>query len=80
MQKTINLAWHQKNKLPEKSTMRERIDWHMAHAANCACRPMPPSVREAMKEDGFVPQSRDKVSVAQPSRSRRRTSAKPKSR
>ncbi len=80
MQRTINLAWHQKNKLSDKASMPERIAWHMEHTANCACRPMPPSVRQAMKEDGFVPQSRDKVRVAQPSKSRRSTSARPKSR
>lgn len=76
MQKTINAAWHAKHKLARNASLEERLDWHLAHAANCACRPMPPSIREAAAKA----HGRPRMSADQPSKSRRARSPKPKSR
>ena len=37
----MNREWHDMHKMPEKATVNERIQWHMEHAKNCACRPIP---------------------------------------
>ena len=37
----LNAEWHLKNKMPEKATLDQRIEWHLEHVKNCACRPMP---------------------------------------
>ncbi len=50
----INRRWHEEHKMPPNANMQERIDWHMAHAANCACRPIPPTVLRAMDERGLL--------------------------
>jgi len=41
-----NRLWHERNRMPRNPTPQQRIDWHVAHAANCACRPMPKGVVE----------------------------------
>jgi hypothetical protein len=40
----MNKEWHAKNKMPEKATLKERIDWHVRHQKSCACRGMPKSL------------------------------------
>ncbi len=39
-----NKAWHEQNPMPPRATAQQRIDWHVAHAANCTCRSIPPGV------------------------------------
>jgi hypothetical protein len=46
----MNRSWHEKHPMPSRATMAQRIKWHRAHAKHCACRPIPRSVREAMRE------------------------------
>ena len=36
----INKEWHLGNQMPKNATPRERLDWHLAHAKACACRPL----------------------------------------
>ncbi|WP_338721752.1 hypothetical protein [Devosia sp. XK-2] len=50
----INRQWHEEHKMPPNARMDERIDWHMAHAAQCGCRPIPPSVLKAMEQRGLL--------------------------
>lgn len=50
----INKAWHEAHKMPPNAKIDERIDWHMAHAANCGCRPIPDSVLKAMDKRGLL--------------------------
>jgi hypothetical protein len=45
-----NKAWHEMNPMPRNATVQQRIDWHIAHADACGCRPMPPSIRELVEE------------------------------
>jgi len=40
----MNKEWHAKNKMPERATLKERIDWHVRHQRFCACREMPKSL------------------------------------
>ena len=36
--------------MPANATLDQRIQWHIQHAAACACREMPPSIREEIKK------------------------------
>jgi hypothetical protein len=36
------------NRMPKNPTAQQRIDWHVAHAANCACRPIPQGLTALM--------------------------------
>jgi len=36
----INGKWHKAHKMPKNPTLEQRINWHIAHAKNCDCRPM----------------------------------------
>lgn len=40
---TTNCLWHEQNRTPKNPTAQQRIGWHGAHAAHCACRPIPES-------------------------------------
>jgi hypothetical protein len=40
----MNKEWHAKNKMPERATLQERIEWHVRHQRFCACRAMPKSL------------------------------------
>ena len=40
----MNKLWHSKNKMPPNATLNERIDWHLKHQKNCACREIPKSL------------------------------------
>jgi hypothetical protein len=37
----MNAAWHRAHRMPTRATADQRLDWHLAHAHHCACRPMP---------------------------------------
>ena len=50
----INREWHLTHPMPPKPTMEDRIDWHLAHAANCSCREMPESIRKEIEARGLV--------------------------
>jgi hypothetical protein len=34
----INKEWHLENRMPKNPTFEQRMQWHIAHAANCDCR------------------------------------------
>ena len=50
----INKEWHEKNKMPEKATEEQRIEWHLEHVKYCACRPIPKGVIEIMKKKNIT--------------------------
>jgi hypothetical protein len=35
---TINVDWHNANKMPKNATLDQRVDWHLAHLKACSCR------------------------------------------
>lgn len=50
----LNREWHLAHVMPRNATLEERLNWHLAHAANCACREMPPSIRKELEARGLV--------------------------
>lgn len=44
-----NAAWHRDHRMPPGATLDERVHWHLAHQRACSCRPMPPSIVEAIR-------------------------------
>jgi len=48
----MNREWHEKHPMPANPNLQQRIAWHIAHAAECGCRDIPESVRQALEERG----------------------------
>ena len=44
----MNAEWHRKNRMPARATLRQRTKWHLEHARECGCRPIPGSVLDAV--------------------------------
>ena len=40
----MNAVWHDAHPMPPRATLAQRVDWHVAHARACECRPMPADV------------------------------------
>jgi len=36
-----NTEWHQKHMLPKKSSLQEKVSWHLDHAKHCGCTRIP---------------------------------------
>ncbi len=47
-----NARWHAAHRMPANASLGQRVTWHLAHAANCACRPMPATVVAELKRRG----------------------------
>ena len=66
----INAKWHQKNKMPARATLNQRIQWHADHARECGCRPIPHSIKDKMNERkpklvvGILVRNKDKFLLA----------------
>ena len=39
--------------MPVKTTMEQRLEWHLEHAKYCGCRPIPVKVTEEMEKRGI---------------------------
>jgi hypothetical protein len=37
----MNGPWHERHPMPKRATLAQRVAWHRAHQAHCACRPIP---------------------------------------
>jgi hypothetical protein len=59
----LNRDWHHRHVMPEAASVDERVKWHLEHAKQCGCRPIPATVLQEMTRSG----------VALPSASRGRT-------
>ena len=46
----MNKPWHDEHPMPKKATLEQRIQWHVEHQKNCACREMPTAIQKAVKE------------------------------
>ncbi|MBI2649971.1 hypothetical protein HYX04_01515 [Candidatus Woesearchaeota archaeon] len=46
----INNEWHKKNKMPKNPSKEERVKWHLEHAKNCSCRPIPVKLLAEIKK------------------------------
>lgn len=51
---TTNKKWHQQNAMPRNPSEVQRIKWHLAHARNCKCRPIPRGVLALMQARGIL--------------------------
>lgn len=47
-----NREWHETHRLGSGASMDKRIEWHLEHVQNCACRPIPDGVLRAMEKRG----------------------------
>jgi hypothetical protein len=45
----MNSRWHAAHRMPMGATLDQRVKWHLAHAENCACRPIPVTVVAELK-------------------------------
>jgi hypothetical protein len=50
----INSGWHDRNRMPEGATFEQRLDWHLAHARSCNCRPAPPKIAAELRKRGLL--------------------------
>jgi hypothetical protein len=46
----MNKEWHKQHTMPTRATEKERIEWHLEHTKNCACRPFPPGLMAKLSE------------------------------
>lgn len=49
----LNRVWHLAHPMPKNPSFEERVEWHIAHQKNCACRPVPGRLAEEMKKRGI---------------------------
>jgi hypothetical protein len=49
----INAAWHRSHPMPRNPTLDQRIEWHIAHAKHCGCRPIAGKLRDEMVKRGI---------------------------
>jgi hypothetical protein len=50
----MNKLWHDRNKMPPKATLEQRIEWHCKHQIHCACREVPKNL-VALRPERFGP-------------------------
>jgi hypothetical protein len=51
----VNATWHHRHPMPKNATLEERVEWHQAHAAACACRTIPATVLRELSRRGIKP-------------------------
>jgi hypothetical protein len=39
--------------MPQNATKKQRAEWHYAHAQNCGCRALTPSIVSLLKSQGL---------------------------
>ena len=42
----MNEGWHSAHPMPKNPTIDERVDWHLEHAKDCGCRPIPETISQ----------------------------------
>ncbi len=50
----LNREWHLAHRMPKNPSYEQRLEWHAAHAANCACREMPETLRVELVRRGLM--------------------------
>lgn len=51
MDMAINAEWHARHPMPTRATMQQRAKWHIEHAKQCACRPIPATVESYLRRE-----------------------------
>ena len=69
-----NREWHKRNRMPARATLEQRVAWHKAHAQNCGCRPVPPTIASliASAKNGKLQTKRTPATGSPPPRQRKR--------
>jgi hypothetical protein len=49
----INKEWHLNHPMPQNPTFEQRVEWHLEHQKNCACRPIASKLAGEMREKGI---------------------------
>lgn len=50
----LNREWHLAHPMPMKSTLDQRVAWHLEHLQNCACRKdLPPTIQKELERQGI---------------------------
>lgn len=49
-----NQAWHRNHRLSQCASAVEAIAWHLRHAANCGCQPIPEAVMAELDHRAIV--------------------------
>ncbi len=49
----MNREWHPAHVLGSNAPMDRRVEWHVAHARECACAPVPASVLAEIQARGL---------------------------
>ena len=45
----MNEKWHSAHPMPKNPTVEERVKWHLEHAKECACRPIPDAIKREIR-------------------------------
>ena len=64
----INAAWHATHRMPPKATPAQRLEWHIAHAKHCECRPFTLSMRRKLERAVAQEKDRDSLRRSLPGR------------
>ncbi|HAV24495.1 MAG TPA: hypothetical protein DCX46_13620 [Bacteroidetes bacterium] len=59
----INAVWHRSHRMPKNPTPQQRLDWHIAHAKNCGCRELTPSMRRELEKKAKLKSPSRKISL-----------------
>jgi hypothetical protein len=62
----INATWHRQHPMPKRPTLAQRMDWHLEHARECACRPIPAKLEEGIAEGQRRAKPRGKTTATRP--------------
>lgn len=49
----INAAWHRAHRMPKNPTLDQRVEWHVAHARACGCRPIDDTMLAELRRRGI---------------------------
>ena len=52
---SLNADWHLNHRMPANASVEQRLEWHLEHAKNCLCRPIPEKIAEELKRRGISP-------------------------
>jgi len=58
----MNPDWHRQHVLAKGASLDQRIAWHREHEKRCACRPIPPKIRDEMMRDPAIDEYLARVS------------------
>jgi hypothetical protein len=54
----INAAWHKAHRMPQRATLEQRVNWHLAHLKACGCRTdLPATILAELARRGITPTS-----------------------